>query len=99
MKLESEKVVVQAPMSYAGSAKRIWRLTGMHENEAARVGLAVLALALTAVAWTVITGWYLFFGILVVPYRVIRRGQRKDKRQALQHREMMAAVQQQSTAR
>jgi hypothetical protein len=30
---------------------------------------------------------------LLVPYRLIRRGSRKRKRQALQHREMLSAIQ------
>jgi hypothetical protein len=33
------------------------------------------------------------FGLLVVPYRLIRRGSRKRKRQGYQHREMLAAIQ------
>jgi len=92
-KLESEKVVVAAPLSYAGSAARIWKLTGMSENAAARVGLGVAAIVLILGAWTIVTSWYLVFGLLLVPYRLIRRGSRKRKREALQHREMMAAIQ------
>jgi hypothetical protein len=97
-KLESEKVTVAAPLSYAGSAARIWRLTGLagvNAHPSARVGLAVLAIHLTALAWVFVTAWYLTWGLLLVPYRLIRRGQRKDRRQALQHREMLSAINQQ----
>jgi hypothetical protein len=90
--LESEKVVIAAPLSYAGSAGRLWKLTGVTDNMPARVGLGLLALLLIAFAWLVVTGWYVFFGLLLLPYRLIRRGQRKRKRESLQHREMIAAI-------
>lgn len=92
-KLESEKVVVGAPLSYAGSAGRIWKLTGMSEAAPARIGLALVAMILIVGAWAFVTAWYLTWGLLLVPYRLIRRGSRKRKREALQHREMMAAIQ------
>jgi hypothetical protein len=91
-KLQSEKVVVAAPVSYAGSAARIWKLTGVAAQPAARIGLGLVAVVLVVLAWTVVTGWYVLFGILLVPYRLIRRGQRKRKREALQHRETIAAI-------
>ena len=91
-KMASEKVVVAAPMSFAGSAGRIWKLVGMSENPAARAALGVLGVLLIASAWTVVAAWYLTFGLLLVPYRMVRRGQRQRKRQSLQHREMIAAV-------
>lgn len=93
--LESEKVVVAAPLSFAGSAARIWKITHT-PNAAAQVGLVCLAIALVALAWTFVLCWYLFWGVWLVPYRLIRRGSRQRKRQALQHREMLAAVQRQS---
>lgn len=92
-KLESEKVVVAAPLSYAGSAGRIWKLTGASEAAPARIGLALVAMILTLGAWALVTAWYLTWGLLLVPYRLIRRGSRKRKREALQHREMMSAIQ------
>src|SRR3954469_1383102 len=79
-KLESEKVVVAAPLSFAGSAARIWKLTGVSSHPAARVALGLVAMVLIVCAWTVVLSWYCFFGLLLVPYRLIRRGQRKDKR-------------------
>ncbi len=92
-KLESEKVVIAAPLSYAGSAARIWKLTGITEKVAGRIALALAAIILIACAWCFVTAWYLVFGLLLVPYRLIRRGSRKRKREVLQHREMMAAIQ------
>lgn len=91
-KLESEKVVVAAPLSYAGSAARIWKLTGLTPNLYARVGLGLAATILIIGAWCFVTSWYVAWGILLVPYRFVRRGQRKRKREALQHRELIAAM-------
>jgi hypothetical protein len=92
-KLESEKVVVSAPLSYAGSAARLWKLTGITENAGGRVALALAAIILIIGAWCFVTAWYVTFGLLLVPYRLIRRGSRKRKRDALQHRELLSAMQ------
>jgi hypothetical protein len=92
-KLESEKVVVSAPLSYAGSAARIWKLTGVTANAGGRVALGIAAIVLILGAWSFVTAWYLTWGLLLIPYRFIRRGSRKRKREALQHREMLAAIQ------
>lgn len=92
-KMASEKVVIAAPLSFAGSAARIWKLVGLSAHPAARVGLALCAVTFIGLAWMFVACWYLLFGIFLVPYRLIRRGQRKRKRQALQHREMISAIQ------
>jgi hypothetical protein len=39
------------------------------------------------------TAWYMLIDLLLLPYRLIRQGQRRDYRQALQHREQLVAVQ------
>jgi hypothetical protein len=91
-KLSSERVVVAAPMSLAGSAARIWRLTGLSDQPAPRIALGVVAVLVIACAWTFVLAWYVIFGLLLVPYRLIRRGQRKRKREALMHREQLAAI-------
>jgi hypothetical protein len=93
--LESERVVIAAPLSFAGSAARIWKLVRMSDETWVRVVLGVAAVFLIVIAWTFVLGWYLVWGIFLVPYRLIRRGARKRKREALQHREMMAAIQDQ----
>jgi len=50
------------------------------------------AVVVLLAVYVAITGWYLIFGILLVPYRLIRRGGRKRKMHDLRHREMMAAI-------
>jgi hypothetical protein len=92
-RLASEKVVVAAPLSFAGSAGRIWPLTMKSDIGWQKALLVVAALLLITAAWIMVLAWYLTFGLLLVPYRLIRRGQRKRKVNALQHREMLAAVQ------
>ena len=92
-KLSSEKVVVAAPMSLAGSAARIWKITDLVPNVFIKwVLLVPVALMLIAMAWMVVAVWYIIFGILLVPYRLIRRSGRKGKRQALQHRELLEKI-------
>jgi Flp pilus assembly protein TadB len=85
--LPSERVILAAPMSFHGSAARIWRL---HERRNAWI--TALAVVLIAVAWIVVLSWYLFFGVWLVPYRLVRRGQRRRKREDLQHREILDAI-------
>lgn len=91
-----------------GSTKRILRITEPERAFALRTvtgpwwkgflfvlldGLIVLTVALVMfLAWTFDAAWYLFFGILLVPYRLIRRSDRNRKRDALQHREMLDAA-------
>lgn len=84
--------MVAAPMSFTGSAGRIMRLAD-RQTTAARISLGTVAALLVVVAWTFVLAWYVCFGLLLVPYRLVRRGQRKRKREALRHREMLAAVQ------
>src|SRR5208283_4934632 len=67
-KLESEKVVVAAPLSFAGSAARIWKLTGITANPWGRVGLGALAILLILVAWAGVLVWYWTWGLFLVPY-------------------------------
>ena len=88
--LESERVVVQAPMSFVGSARRIWRMTQREDQW--QVPATVLALVVIPLAWSVIVAWYLVFGIFVIPWRLLRRGQRQRKQDALRQREVLNAV-------
>jgi hypothetical protein len=92
--LGSERVVVSAPMSFAGSTQRI--LIGTEQwHPAIRIPVLLIGLPLV---WAVILIWYMIFGLLLVPYRLLRRGSRKRKRQGLQHREMLNQMQYQAIA-
>lgn len=93
VRLASEDVIVNAPMSYAGSAQRIIRLRRRADGGGALVAITLLAIVLIALAWTAVTAWYLTWGLLLVPYRLLRRGARKRKAEALRHRELMGTIQ------
>jgi hypothetical protein len=60
-RLASEDVIINAPMSYTGSAQRIFRLRRR--------------------------------ALWLIPYRLLRRGARKRKAEALRHRELMGTIQ------
>ena len=93
VRLASEDVIINAPLSYAGSAQRIMRLRRLAEGGGALVAVTVLAVVLVLLAWVFVTGWYLTWGLLLVPYRLLRRGARKRKAEALRHRELMGTIQ------
>lgn len=89
MNLKSEQMVIQAPMSYTGSRKRIWRWTST-PNVWLRWLLAIPAATVTIVlVWAIVTVWYILFGLLMFPYRLVRRGSRKRKLEEQRHREAL----------
>ena len=98
-RLASEEIVVSAPLSFHGSAARIWRPISRNaevtDNSWAAAGWYTLAILLVGLAWVGVSGWYLIFGLWVVPYRLIRRGQRKRKLDEARHRELLGAQQHQ----
>jgi hypothetical protein len=93
IRLASEDVIINAPMSYAGSAQRIMRIRRRANAGGAMVAITALAVVLVLAAWAVITVWYLVWGLWLVPYRLLRRGARKRKAEAMRHRELMGTIQ------
>jgi uncharacterized membrane-anchored protein len=92
----SDQIVVSAPMSFAGSAQRAWKLTvyphGNGWNTTVRAATITGVLLLITAWWAAVLCWYCVFGLWLIPYRLIRRGQRKEHRRALQHGETLAAI-------
>jgi Flp pilus assembly protein TadB len=91
-----ERVVVSAPMSFSGSAQRIWKIT-YTRHWWTRPLPALLAVALITVAWAAVLCWYVvvfgLFGLFAIPFRLIRRGQRQRERQAARlQRQLIEAV-------
>ena len=86
MSIASERIVIAAPMSFVGSAQLVWRA---FDAPLLRwtVGLTILLLW-----WWLIIGWYLCFGLLLVPYRIVRRGQRKRRLEDARHSELLQAT-------
>lgn len=97
MVLQSERVIIESPMSFTGSAKRIWRMTNV-DNGGLRLLAILVAVSLIVVAWTFVAAWYLVFGIFLIPYRLLRRGARKRKRDELRHREVLQSQTNNKTA-
>jgi hypothetical protein len=101
--LKSERVVVAAPMSFAGAFGRIRRLYGDLTRRlagpkwlAVRVLIGLALVCVLVVWWAAVVAWYLLWGILLIPYRLIRRGTRKRKITARQHRELLSALERQN---
>jgi len=90
--LASEKVVVSAPMSFAGSAQRLWKPVRRTSNPAVKILVGTLMALTITMVWIAVVCWYLIFGLFLVPYRLIRRGDRKRRRSDLQHRETLDAL-------
>jgi hypothetical protein len=93
VRLASEDVIINAPMSYAGSAQRIFRLRRRAQGRGALAAITGLAILLILMVWLFVTVWYLLWGLWLVPYRLLRRGARKRKAEALRHRELMGTIQ------
>jgi hypothetical protein len=90
--LGSEQVILDAPMSFTGCTKRTLRYASQHPRRSwwgKTLAVTGLVLWLT-VAWCVILCWYLIFGLWLVPYRLIRRSQRRDEQRRRQHAELLA---------
>jgi hypothetical protein len=89
--LASERVIINAPMSFAGAAQRAWRLK---ERVAGPrwLWIGIVLVLIIPVWWSAVLVWYVTFGLLLVPYRLLRRGARKRKAEALRHRELLDAI-------
>jgi hypothetical protein len=90
--LASERVIINAPMSFAGAAQRAWRIGGDMTGPGRIAMVALVIIPILVVWWATIILWYFIFGLLLVPYRLLRRGARKRKAEALRHREMLGAI-------
>jgi hypothetical protein len=89
---QSENIVISAPMSFNGSAQRIFKITNVDNQLLIWLLLVPLSLLLTLTAWSFVLIWYLIFGIWLIPYRLIRCSQRKIKRDNLRHKELLEQI-------
>lgn len=96
----SEDVIINSPMSFAGAWQRSFRLRRFRVLPGpmllSQVVTTYAAVQLVVVWWLAVVAWYVVFigllGLLFVPYRLLRRGARKRRAEALRHREVMAAL-------
>lgn len=91
-KLPSEQVILSAPMSFTGSTLRAAPLFGRGRAWWSRTLWVTLAATALLTWWAAIVCWYGLFGVLLVPYRVLRRGARRRRMQELRHREMLTRL-------
>ena len=93
--LASEKVVVSAPLSFSGSAQRIWKFTDVG-NPILKTALGLIAVTLIVCAWVFVAMWYfvmyVLFGVFFFIFRLFTRSRRKSKRDKLRHREVLDAI-------
>ena len=92
---KSEDVIINAPMSFSGATQRAFRLRRITLGLPDAVAMPVMTVVAVSVAsvWVVaVLVWYCCFGLLLVPYRLLRRGSRKRKAEARRHREMLDAL-------
>lgn len=101
-RLKSETVIVSSPFSFAGSAQRIWKMTNLSQGWIKYALYLPLALALISFTWIFVIVWYFvmyfLFGIFFIPFRLWRRGARKNKRDQLRHRELLEEIQKRGIA-
>jgi hypothetical protein len=74
-----DEPIVSAPLSFTGSARRLWRPVKQAGSPAAKWALGIAVAMLLMLVWAFVLCWYLIWGLWLVPYRLIRRGQRRDK--------------------
>lgn len=93
-KLQSEKIILASPLSFIGSAKRIWHIA--ETSGALKIVAIPMAIILIVFAWVIVSIWYviiyIIFGVLFVPYRLLRRSGRKQKQEKLRHREILDTI-------
>lgn len=88
-----ERMVVSAPMSFAGAAGRTMNWLWHEKPTWLRAVVSWWAVpVLLTLWWLVIVVWYVVFGLLLAPYRLLRRGSRKRKRQDKMHAETLEAI-------
>lgn len=92
-RLASEDVIINAPLSFAGSAQRIMRLRRSAPGGWQLGAITALAILLIVLAWAFVLSWYLLWGFWLVPYRILRRGSRKRTAESLRHRELLGTIQ------
>lgn len=94
--LASEKVIVSAPTSFSGSAQRIWKITNVDNPTLKWFVLVPTAICLIISTWMLVFMWYIvifgLFGIFVIPFRLLTRSSRYNRRSKLQHRELLEAI-------
>lgn len=86
---KSDQVIIEAPMSFSGATKRIIRLCNVDNTLLRYTYIFTAVLIILPLVYILVLCWYLVFGIFLIPYRLIRRSNRKSKRDSLRHNEIL----------
>jgi hypothetical protein len=91
--MSDKRQVVSAPMSLNGSYLRTVNLLWFDKSVVFRAAVGWwLAALILFFWWGAIVVWYVLFGLLLVPYRLIRRGGRNRKIAERRHQELIQAL-------
>jgi len=92
-KMSDKRQVVSAPMSLNGSYLRTVNLLWFDKSVLFRAAVGWwLAASILFFWWGAVVVWYVLFGLLLVPYRLIRRGGRNRKIAERRHQELIQAL-------
>ena len=76
------KQTYASPMSYAGSTKRMLAWARQDRSTGAQIAVWTAVIVGLLIVWAFLAAWYVLifglFGLFVIPYRLIRRSQRKS---------------------
>ena len=91
--MSEKRIVVSAPMSLNGAYLRTINFFWADKPLWFKASLGwVLVPGILVIWWTVIAIWYWVFGLLLAPYRLVRRGGRKRKAEERRHQEILQAM-------
>lgn len=90
-KYHSTQMVLSAPMSFVGAGARMRRLFKRLSWKKKLLAYVPFVMILT-LWWTFIMSWYVVFGMLVVPYRLFRRGHRRRRMEDQRQYELIEAM-------
>lgn len=99
-RLPSEQVIMESPLSFEGSAKRIIpAVYGAMPKQRWAVPVApVVVVLVISVTWIGVMLWYVVWNIILIPFRLLRRLQLKEEVDELRHRELLDAISDTDTA-
>ena len=90
------RVAVASPMSFSGSTARTMNLLWHDRPVALKIAVSSWLIPVILICWWALDlVWYCLFGILLIPYRILRRGSRKRKREGRMYDELLDALKQQ----
>jgi uncharacterized protein HemY len=76
------KQTYASPMSYVGSTRRMLAWAQQDRATGAQIAVWTATILGLLIVWAFLAAWYLvifgLFGLFVIPYRLIRRSQRKS---------------------